>query len=65
MSEAEEQQLAESMAQQMTGMSMKEIQALSEMSEKEQMEYAKKKGLAGKWRQTPRKPARPPQATRK
>lgn len=48
MSEAEEQQLAESMAQQMTGMSMKEIQALSEMSEKEQMEYAKKKGLAGK-----------------
>lgn len=48
MSEAEGQQLAESMAQQMSGMSMAELQALSEMSEEEQMEYAKKKGLAGK-----------------
>lgn len=48
MSEAEEQQLAESMARQMTGMSMKELEALSKMSEKEQMEYAQKKGLAGK-----------------
>ena len=48
MSEAETAQLAEDMTRQMSGMSMKELEALSKMSEKEQMEYAKKKGLAKK-----------------
>lgn len=44
MSEAEQQQLASDMAKKMSGMSLKELQALQNMSEEEQMAYMQQGG---------------------
>lgn len=57
MSEAEQQQMAESMMKQMSGLSMKEAQALQNMSEAEQMAYMQQAGRMDRLEQSAAKVA--------